>query len=255
MGKSVHTELTVRNFASFASIMLLIELCIVGMGAVDLVMIAPLGMAHTAALGLGDLISAAVFAFFIGLVDAYSGRLSIAEGKGALARRLPVLALSSFVILLGFQAFGIFLAWVAEPALVAVGQDAQIVPAIGAYLDARFTGIIPAVVASALGTGCPIHWDHSRCCRFGIGDNSACVRCSKAVDIGSDTGIRSQLCVRLSVLVHEPCRVVRNPRKRRRHRDGSRSPDHGSGGCVVPVADSWKAGRPAFSSEAGSDRR
>ncbi|MFL1426801.1 MULTISPECIES: MATE family efflux transporter [unclassified Nocardiopsis] len=146
-----HTTLTRRNFAGFASMMLLLEFIIVGMGAVDLLMIAPLGVDHIAALGLGDLIAIAVFAFFTGLVHAYAGRVAIAEGGGELSRRLPVLAAASLVVLLGFQALGVLLAAVMGPALSAIGQAPEIVPAVDAYLDIRLSGIVPALVASVLG--------------------------------------------------------------------------------------------------------
>ncbi|WP_326821670.1 MATE family efflux transporter [Streptosporangium sp. NBC_01756] len=146
-----HTKLTGRNFAGFAGMMLLMEFIIVGMGAVDLLMIAPLGVLHIAALGLGDLVSIAVFSFFVGLVHAYAGRLAVAEGKQELAQRLPVLAGAAALVLLLFQLLGYLIGLGMGPGLDAIGQDAEIVPFVDGYLDIRLNGIIPAILVSAIG--------------------------------------------------------------------------------------------------------
>lgn len=146
-----HTRLTKRDFAGFAGMMLLLEFVIVGMGAVDLLMITPFGVTHIAALGLAELITIAVFAFFTGLVHTYASRLALAEGEGELARRLPVLAGASVLLLLLFQLAGQGIGWVMEPALHAMRQDPGIVPLVGDYVGVRFDGVAPALVATALG--------------------------------------------------------------------------------------------------------
>lgn len=147
---AAHTALTPRNFAGFAAMMLLIEFMIVGMGAIDLLMIAPLGLQHIAALGLGDLIAIALFAFFTGLVHAYASQLALAEGQGTVAKRLPDLAAAALVILLGFQVVALGLALLAEPALHLLGQDQHVIPGASAYLETRLSGVIPAITASAM---------------------------------------------------------------------------------------------------------
>lgn len=146
-----HTRLTKRNFAGFAGMMLLLELIIVGMGAVDLLMIAPKGVIHTAAVGLGDLITIALFSFFVGLVHTFASRLAIAEGEQELGTRLPVLAGAGMLVLLLWQLLGIAITFVMEPALGVFGQDTQIIPHVADYIDVRVYGLIPAVTAAAMG--------------------------------------------------------------------------------------------------------
>ncbi|MDE3724634.1 MATE family efflux transporter [Nocardiopsis sp. N85] len=146
-----HTRLTGRSFAGFAATMLLVEFMVVGMGAVDLLMIAPLGMVHIAALGLGDLIAVALFSFFAGLVHALSGRLAVAEGAGETVRRLPVLAVAGAALLAVFQVVGLVAAPLVAPALTAAGQDPVLVPAVADHLGVRLGGLALALTASVTG--------------------------------------------------------------------------------------------------------
>ncbi len=77
MGGDVkHTALTKRNFADFALILFAMGMVSVGFGAVDLLMIAPLGLRHIAAVSQGELITSALLAALIGLVDTFIARLA-----------------------------------------------------------------------------------------------------------------------------------------------------------------------------------
>ncbi|CAL9337236.1 hypothetical protein SUDANB121_00204 [Nocardiopsis dassonvillei] len=147
-----HTRLTGRAFAGFAGTMLPVEFLVVGMGAVDLLMIAPLGMVHIAALGLADLLAVALFAFFGGLVHALGGRLAAAEGAGELLLRLSAVGLAALVVLGAFQLAALALVPLAAPLLALAGQDPLIVPAVADHLAVRLCGLAPALAAVALGT-------------------------------------------------------------------------------------------------------
>lgn len=144
--------LSKRNFASFSVVMALVGFATVGLGAVDLIMIAPKGVDHVAAVGLGELIVVAVFSFFIGLVDSFGSRLAIAEGSGKIGRRLPVLVAVVLLIILLFQVSGVVANLGLEPALRAIGQDPRIIPLVGDYTSARVYGITSLMLSACSGT-------------------------------------------------------------------------------------------------------
>ncbi|MFF0145161.1 Na+-driven multidrug efflux pump [Amycolatopsis sulphurea] len=135
-----HTQLTARNYGSFASLIVVLGFATTGVGAVDLAMIAPKGVQHVAAVGQGDLLVTGVLAFFLGVVESFSSRLALAEGERTTAQRLPVLAgaLLVMVVLCQLLAFGV--AAFSEPALTLLGQKGDIVPLIGDYVSTRMLG-------------------------------------------------------------------------------------------------------------------
>lgn len=148
-----HTLLTGRNFASLASVMTLLGLAVLGIGAVDLLMIAPKGVNHVAAVGLGDLVVTAVFSFFTGFVDAFGSRLAMAEGDESVGKRLPVLAAVIVILALLSQALGIAVAFGVRPALTAFGQDKLLVPLVADYIRMRIYGVAPLILYASVGVG------------------------------------------------------------------------------------------------------
>ena len=141
-----HTQLTARNYASFASVILILGFATTGLGAVDLAMIAPKGVDHVAAVGQGDLIVVGIYAFFLGIVEAFSSQLAVAEGEGSTARRLPVLAGALLLMIVLCQVLAIGIAAITEPALTLFGQKADIVPLIGDYVWVRMCGAAPVIL-------------------------------------------------------------------------------------------------------------
>ena len=140
-----HTELTVRNYSGFASVVLVLGVVAVGFGAIDLLMIAPKGLSHVAATGQGDLLITGIYAFFLGVVDVFASRLAIAEGEGATERRLLVLVGALGVLMIPGQVLGIALGVVTEPVLDLLGQDPTITPLVGDYVTVRTWAIVPVV--------------------------------------------------------------------------------------------------------------
>ena len=145
-----HTRLTPRNYAGFAAVMLAVGLVTTGFGAVDLAMVAPKGVEHVAAVGQGDLIITGISAFLLGMVEAFAGRLAVAEGEGTTAHRLPVLALALLLVLVACQLAALAVAAVIEPALTLLGQDPQLVPLVGDYVTVRLYGVAAVLLYAAL---------------------------------------------------------------------------------------------------------
>ncbi|AJE87485.1 integral membrane protein [Streptomyces albus] len=132
-----HTELTTRNFAGFAWVVLLISCVSVGFGAVDLLMVTPKGLLHVAAVGQGELIVSGVFAFFVGVVDIFTARLAVAEGENARAHRLPVLVWALLPLLGLCEVLGLLVGAGVEPFLRLTGQQPELVPLVGDYVQVR----------------------------------------------------------------------------------------------------------------------
>jgi multidrug resistance protein, MATE family len=145
-----HTHLTTRNYASFAAVMLAVGLMATGFGTVDLLMVAPKGVSHVAAVGQGSVILLGVSAFFLGMVEAFAGRLAVAEGAGTTARRLPVLAVTLLMTLVLCQLAALAVSAVTEPALTLFGQPRSLIPLVGGYMKVRLYGIGVAMLYTAL---------------------------------------------------------------------------------------------------------
>ncbi|WP_405590118.1 MATE family efflux transporter [Streptomyces sp. NBC_01190] len=145
-----HTRFTARNFSGLAVLMFTLSMVTVGFGAVDMVMIAPKGITAVAAVGQADVLVAAIFAFFTGVVDAFSSRLAIAEGEGSTAMRLPVLAGAMALALVPCQLVGVALAAGTGPALSLFGQKHELIPLITDYVGVRCCAVVPVLVYVAI---------------------------------------------------------------------------------------------------------
>lgn len=146
-----HTELTTRNYAGFATTIFLTGLVSVGFGAIDILLISPKGLDQVAAVGLGDVINAGITALLaIGIVDTFSSRLAIAEGRADLARRLPVLAGALLILLVVAQALGVLLSFAVEPGLRLAGQNRQLTPLVGDFVTVRVFSLGFTILYAAL---------------------------------------------------------------------------------------------------------
>ncbi|MGW5652118.1 MATE family efflux transporter [Streptomyces humi] len=146
-----HTELTVRNYSGFATTIFLTGLVSVGFGAIDILLISPKGLDQVAAVGLGDVVNAGLTALLaIGVVDTFSSRLAIAEGRGDLARRLPVLAAALLVLLLVAQASAVPLSCAVQPALRLAGQDPRLAGLAGDFVIVRGCSLGFTILYAAL---------------------------------------------------------------------------------------------------------
>jgi Na+-driven multidrug efflux pump len=141
-----HLQLTTRNYAGFTTVMLAVGLMNTGFDMVDLLMVAPKGASHLAAVGQGSVILLGVSAFFFGIVQVFAGRLAVAEGEGSTARRLPVLAVTLLLTLVLCQLIALAVAAVTEPALGLFGQHRDLIPLVGSYLEVRLYGAAVAVL-------------------------------------------------------------------------------------------------------------
>jgi len=144
-----HTELTVRNYSSFAFVVLLISSAQVGFSAIDLLMIAPKGVTHVAAIGQADVIIAGLFAFFTGAIDTFSSRLAMAEGDGRTSARLPVLAGALTLIALASAALAALLSFGIEPALRLAGQSPDIIPLVSDFVSIRLYSLALVILFTA----------------------------------------------------------------------------------------------------------
>ncbi|WP_326782482.1 MATE family efflux transporter [Streptomyces longwoodensis] len=144
-----HTQLTRHNFSSFAVVILLATSVQVGFGAVDLAMIAPLGVDYVAAVGLADLIVMGLTAYTTGLVHVFASRLAIAEGEHSASQRLPVLAAALALCSLVFQAVAVGVALSMSWLLHLARQDTELIPIAVDYISVRLFGILVAVMWAA----------------------------------------------------------------------------------------------------------
>jgi MATE family multidrug resistance protein len=146
-----HTELTTRNYAGFATTIFLTGLVSVGFGAIDILLISPKGLDQVAAVGLGDVVNAGLTALLaIGVVDTFSSRLAIAEGRADLARRLPELAAALLVLLLVAQALAVLLSFAVEPGLRLAGQSRQLAPLAADFVTVRSCSLGFTILYAAL---------------------------------------------------------------------------------------------------------
>ena len=141
-----HTKLTLRNYFSYATLAFVIGLVTVGFGAVDLLMVGPLGIVHVAGVGQGDLIVSCLMAGFLGFVDVFAARFAAAEGGRDRGGRQVGLALGFLgtVVLCAVLAFA--LTWLVQPALVLMQQVDELVVPITDYVAHRLYGVAPFLV-------------------------------------------------------------------------------------------------------------
>ncbi|WP_320782032.1 MATE family efflux transporter [Streptomyces sp. CRN 30] len=100
-------------------------------------MVTPKGLLHVAAVGQGELIVSGVFAFFTGVVDIFTARLAVAEGENARARRLPTPAWALLPLLALCEVLGLLVGAGVEPFLRLTGQQPELVPLVGDYVQIR----------------------------------------------------------------------------------------------------------------------
>jgi Na+-driven multidrug efflux pump len=151
-----HTRLTLRNYSGFSMVILALGLIMAGFGAIDLMMIAPKGLGYVAAAGQGDVLVAAVYAIYLGVVDVFASRLAIAEGGSATARRLPVLFAALVLLLVPCQLLGVLVAQGTGPALSLFHQNPHLIPLVGDYVGVRVYAVIPVLLYAAVNEGLKI---------------------------------------------------------------------------------------------------
>ena len=135
-----HTRLSLSSFGRYAAVVLSMGVVSAGFGAVDMMMVAPLGVEHVASVGQADVLAAAVFAFFLGLTDAVASRLAISEGRGEGGARLPLYASAFGLLLLPLAALASSLSLALEPILAAAGQEPSLIGPMADYLSWRLHG-------------------------------------------------------------------------------------------------------------------
>lgn len=140
-GNMNHTQLTVRNFAGYVATVITIGTVTVGFGAIDLIMVAPKGLAHVAAIGQGDLVFTGINAFFLGMVSTFTSRLSMAEGKGSTGRDLPLLATVFLIVLVLCQALAALLLPCMRPLLSLAQQPSTVIGPMSDYVGVRLLGV------------------------------------------------------------------------------------------------------------------
>jgi len=144
-----HTELTVRNFSSYATLAFAIGMVTVGFGAVDLLMVGALGVDHVAAVGQGDLIASCILAGFVGFVDVSASRLAASEGSGGLGTRHSALAIGFLLSAVLCAALALVLSLLIRPALVLMQQVDTLIDPITAYVTHRLYGTAPFLIYMA----------------------------------------------------------------------------------------------------------
>ena len=146
---ALHTELTLRNFSSYAALAFTIGLVTVGFGAIDLLMVGVLGFTHVAAVGQGGLIATCILAAFIGFVDVFATRLAAAEGSGDRRARQIGLSLGFLCAVLLCAAAAIVAGMLIHPALVLMQQVDALIDPINAYVVHRLYGVAPSLIYMA----------------------------------------------------------------------------------------------------------
>lgn len=141
-----HTALTVRGFGSYASLILTLGLVSAGFGAVDMAMIAPLGSDHVAAVGQSDVLCAAIFSFFLGLVDAVASRIAVSEGAAETGHGIGDLGGAFLLLLVPCMLVAWLVAASTDFLLHAARQDARLIPLMTDYISWRMYGIAPLLV-------------------------------------------------------------------------------------------------------------
>ncbi|PIE32926.1 MAG: hypothetical protein CSA55_02720 [Ilumatobacter coccineus] len=138
---TAHTELSVRNYASYATTAFFIGLASVAFGASDLIMVAPKGLEQSAAVAAGDLIVVGLFAFLFGITDFFAGRLAMVEGQHQTSRHLRVLVAVLAVLIVVSQIIAVVLSIPLDRLLELGGQDTNLIPLIGDYVSVRLYGV------------------------------------------------------------------------------------------------------------------
>ncbi len=131
-----------RRIAALAWPVVLGQLGLVGMGAVDLWMIGDLGQDATAAVGLGNTWSFSSLVVAMGVATGIDPLVTQAYGAGS-ARRAGLAAARGLVLVWVLCVPVIALHLIAAPALHALGQPASVVPDAALYAWIMATSIVP----------------------------------------------------------------------------------------------------------------
>ena len=160
--KEQHTELTIRNFSGYAALAFAVGLVTVGFGAIDLLMVGVLGVAHVAAVGQGDLIVTCILAALVGFVDIFAARLAAAEGAGDRGARQIGLAAGFLcaVVLCALLAFAV--SALIRPTLVMLRQVDELIDPINAYVVHRLFGTAPFLIYMAASEALKISGQRTR---------------------------------------------------------------------------------------------
>jgi multidrug resistance protein, MATE family len=143
-----HTRLTLSNFASYASVIAAIDFLGVAFGTVDMLMVAPFGQQYLAAVGQGEVLLATFSALFSGVIDGYSSRLGMCEGRGTTAAEFTPLLAAVILLLAPCEVLALGFIVILKPMLFALGQTKSLVDPVGAYFAIRMA---PLPIALLLG--------------------------------------------------------------------------------------------------------
>ena len=147
--KEHHTDLTLRNFSSYAALAFAVGLVMVGFGATDLLMVGVLGITHVAAVGQGDLIVTCIFAATVGFVDVFAARLASAEGAGDRSTRQIGLAAGFLCAVVLCTVLALAVCAFVRPILVLFRQVDELIGPISAYVVHRLYGMAPFLIYMA----------------------------------------------------------------------------------------------------------
>ena len=147
--KEHHTDLTFRNFSSYAAFAFATGLVTVGFGATDLLMVGVLGVTHVAAVGQGDLIVTCILAATVGVVDVFAARLAAAEGVGDRGTRQIGLAAGFLCAVVLCTVLALAVGELVRPALVMFRQVDELIDPISAYVIHRLFGTAPFLIYMA----------------------------------------------------------------------------------------------------------
>ncbi|MBX2802722.1 MAG: MATE family efflux transporter [Myxococcales bacterium] len=139
----------VRRLASLAWPVVLGQLGLVGMGAVDLLMIGGLGRDATAAVGLGNTWSFAAVIVGLGAATGIDTAVTQAYGRGA-PREAGFAAVQGLqlVLLLAVPVVGLHL--LAEPALRLLSQPEEVIPLAATYARIMAWSMVPMLAFSVV---------------------------------------------------------------------------------------------------------
>ena len=146
---SNQSALTIGDFYSYSLTALSIGLVNFSFGAIDLAMVAPLGIKHFAAIAQAEIIFTFLYTFLVGVTDIYIGSLATKVGrkKDAGEYFAPIIAILITTVLLSL--FCILLSPLVSQALHYFGQNEELVPGIADYLRVRMYSIAPMLLFMA----------------------------------------------------------------------------------------------------------
>ena len=137
---AAHACLTWPGYFGYMSVAFWAGLIVVGFGAVDLVMVAPFGAVHLAAVGQADILATAIMAGVLGFSDSFASRLARAEGARHLRAKLLPLGVALTIVATGLTVLSVFFAPLVTPLLTVFGQVEALIPLMATYITVRLFG-------------------------------------------------------------------------------------------------------------------